>query len=100
MIVDVVLCSGKNLTTINASKYTTLQVLKRTNEIQDYEDTMKIVNNAPHDFPDITVRAVVYPSQVIPDTDVPYNFDADQLKAMITMGIQDAIKAVKGLTIQ
>ncbi|CAG9332373.1 unnamed protein product [Blepharisma stoltei] len=95
MIVDVILCSGKKLATINASKYTTIKVLKRTYEVQDYLDTMKIVVNSPLDYPDITVRTVTYPSQAIPESDVPYDFTPSELQSMITLGTQDAQSALK-----
>lgn len=96
IIIDVIMCSGSQLPTINAAKYTTVQVLKRTNDIEDYRGTMKVVTNAIHDYPDINIRNVIYPSQAIPESDVPYNFDKSDLQDMINLGIQDAINSIKG----
>jgi len=96
--VDTVLCVGKSMTVVDATKYHTLDVLNRAEEIINYGDTMKIVVNAPHDYPNINMRTVIYPSQPVDNPELPYNYDIFDIKTMLALGYSDAHNATSKIT--
>ena len=97
IIIDIAMVAGKTINPVNAADYKTLQVVIRYLEIQSYNGVMQVVENAAHDYPGVTLRAVVSPSATLPGQldPWPYDFSASDLKAMVQMGINDATKAVQ-----
>ena len=90
IVVDAVLSSGKKMDRVDASNYKSLQVLLRYLAINSYQGSMKVVNNAVHDHPEITLRTVTFPSKSLPDSLFPYDFSKEKLESMVAQGIADA----------
>jgi len=91
---DVVMASGKQLTAADTSMYRTMQVLMRFVEIETYDMTMQVVENAQHDFPLMNVRTVIYPSSKPPTVLYPYDYTSTQIASMIALGQKDAKTAL------
>ena len=47
------------------------------------------------DFPEINFRYAIGPSQTLPNSLVPLDFDPANINFMINLGIKDAITAIK-----
>ena len=56
---------------------------------------MLVVNNINHDFANVDVRSVVFPSESIPDGLYPYDFSKQELENMVNLGIKDAKNEVQ-----
>lgn len=100
IVVDIILCAGSILPIVDAQKYHTLDVLHRTLEIQDWADTMKIVENVPHDYPGLYLRTLIFPSQAIKSPELPYNYDKSDLLELFNLGVSDAKKGVPKITLE
>jgi hypothetical protein len=96
IIIDIALVAGKTINPVNAASYKTLQVLVRYLEISSYDGVMQVVENAQHDYPGVTLRNIVEPSESMPNQadPWPYDFSSSDLKSMVQMGISDATKSV------
>jgi predicted patatin/cPLA2 family phospholipase len=97
VIVDVVLCTSKNLAQINLAGYKPLQVLIRYLEIESYDDSMQVLENAKIDYPGVDIRSVIVPSTALPEQQaslpLPYSFSEDALTTMLELGYSDALAA-------
>mmetsp|Transcript_17148 Transcript_17148/g.17048 ORF Transcript_17148/g.17048 Transcript_17148/m.17048 type:complete len:319 (-) Transcript_17148:28-984(-) len=90
MFVDVIMVAGKTIQQIDASKFKTPDAFHRYLEISAFQDTMRVEETVNHDYPDVTVRNLIFPSQTLNSSSLPYDYDATELKAQIALGMSDA----------
>jgi len=95
IVIDVVLCSSKKISTEDTKNMKSISVLLRTVEIFGYDMAMKDLNEIGHIFPNATVRYVVSPSVALPSGKIPLDFNPEQIEIMIQQGIKDAQTVVK-----
>ena len=94
IVLDIILGSGKNLETVDATTYKTIQVVLRTFSLMSYYDSKLIIDNAKTNFDKINFRSVINPSQKIKEPFNPYDYTAQELAAQLALGQQDAKTAV------
>ena len=94
IVLDIILGSGKNLETVDASTYKTIQVILRTLSLNSYYGSKLIIDNAKTNFNKINFRSVINPSQRIRDPFNPYEYSAQEIAAQLALGKQDAKAAV------
>jgi predicted acylesterase/phospholipase RssA len=95
IVVDVLLNSVKTIDKLSPIGDHPLDVLFRVFDIYGYDETMRDLEEMSRIYPDVYVRYVVAPSQVLPSGSVPLNFDPTQIEEMIQIGIKDGENAVK-----
>ena len=59
-----------------------------------FDSLEKIIENAQHDFPQVSIPYVIYPSQDLNRTLYPYDYTPQELAAQLALGQADAKKAV------
>lgn len=94
IVIDIIMLSGKNLSTADIDGLNALQVLVRTLELTSYNNAMIGLVRAKETFPNVQFRYVISPSTPIPGSDMPISFDHDEIVNMINMGNQDAAAAI------
>ena len=97
IILDIILGSGKKLETVDASTYKTIQVILRTFSLMSYYDSKLIIDNAKTNFDKINFRSVINPSQKIKEPFSPYDYSAQELAGLLSLGQQDAKAAVSAV---
>lgn len=95
IVIDIILCSSKHLSLIDASHARPLNILNRVIQLYSYDKVVRNVDDIMLIFPDIKYRYVVTPSIVLPSGDLPLNFSHAQIELMINQGIEDAKKTVE-----
>ena len=96
IILDVVLCSNDRLDEVNPKDLHPIQILARTNDINDYTKTLGDIEDIQHYLKKINIRYVVSPSAILASGKFPFQFKPEQIEAMIQLGEKDA-KSVIGL---
>lgn len=94
VVVHVVMGAARALKGVDASNYKTLQASMRYAEVAAYELFEKAIEYAQNDFPGIQIPYVIYPSQHLNSTIVPYEFTPAELAQQLSLGQQDAKSAV------
>lgn len=94
-VIHAVMGAGLKLKEVEAINYKTLQVTMRYLEIVAFDLFMQVLENAQHDFPDVSIAYTIYPSQHLNRTLVPFDFTAAELQQQLTLGQQDAQNAIK-----
>ena len=94
IIIDVVLPAGKTIKSRDCGGYTTLKVYSRYLDIESFNSNMQVVTNIKHDFQNINLRSVVYPSEDLPNTLSPYGYTQEEIQNMLSLGKADAAKAL------
>jgi hypothetical protein len=103
IIIDAVLTKGKTINEVDASEYTTLEVLWRYLEISNYYSTMGAINDTVHDHPDVNLRHVIFPIDDLPGIwlDIsPYGFTGADAAKMIAIGeaqVKKELQTIKHL---
>ena len=96
IIVDVILCSNKNISKIEAKNLKTYDVLIRSFEVFVSQQAMRDLVEVGQNFPNVTIRYVVRPTKKLPTT-TSIEFNPAEIKTMIDYGIEDGKNAVTGL---
>ena len=99
IIIDVVLPAGKTIGTQDCSSYTTLKVFSRYLDIESFNSNMQVVTNIKHDFKNINLRSVIYPSEDISNPFFPYDYSQEEIQNMINLGKKDAASALNTLSL-
>jgi hypothetical protein len=90
VIVHAVMGAGRALKGVDAASYKTLQASMRYAEIAAFEFFERSIEFAQTDFPGIQIPYVIYPSQHLNSTVVPYDFTPAELAQQIALGLADA----------
>ena len=93
--IDIIMTSSASLANVVFNDYTTLQMLIRYLEITYWKKYNEGIVDAYIDFPEVNFRYAIGPSQTLPNSLVPLDFDPENINFMINLGIKDAINAIK-----
>ena len=94
IIVHAIMGSGLKIKAVDAINYKTLQVTARFFEIVAYDSFMQVLENSQHDFPEINIQYVIYPSVDLTHVLYPYDFTKAELVAQLNLGEKDAFTAI------
>lgn len=94
VVIDVVMTNSKNLKTVDASNYKSIEMLWRFLEVERYYSVMDGLLRAQFAYPTAQWRHIISPSLEMPDTRFPLNWTADQVTSAINIGITDGINAL------
>ena len=95
IIIDVILTKGFVLPPINVTEMRTLDMYYYNNDIFALYKTMKAFDQQVVEYPNVTVRSVMYPKEQLPSGNTPIFFNHDQMEAMIQKGFMDGVEAAK-----
>lgn len=71
VVVDVILTNSRNLKTVDASNYKSIEMLWRYLEVSRYYSVMDGLLRAQFAYPTINFRNIIFPSVDLPDTRFP-----------------------------
>ncbi|CAG9317327.1 unnamed protein product [Blepharisma stoltei] len=94
IILDIVLTSGKSIEVVDTTQYRTLQFLTRYWEITSFYSAMQAILNLGIDFPEVTVRSIVYPQSHLPYSFYLYDYSHKENEKMLIEGQKDAINSL------
>ena len=92
---DIIMTNTATLSNVVFNDFTTLQMLIRYYEITNWKKYNQGLVDSAIDFPDVNFRYVIGPSQTLPNSMVPMDFDPENINFMINLGVKDAIAAIK-----
>lgn len=93
-VIHGIMGAGRSLGTTSAAKFNTIQASMRYAEIAAFELYEDTIENARLDFPGIQIPYLIYPSQQLNRTLVPYDYTPSELAEQLAVGQQDAKNAV------
>lgn len=94
IVVDVALTSSRTLKHVDASNYSSFDMLWRYLHVARYYNVMDGLLRAQFAYPTINWRHVISPSTELPDTRMPLNWTQPDVDAAIQKGYDDAKNAV------
>lgn len=95
IIIDVILCSRYYLDQVDDFKnFSPLDHYMRAKEISEWQFNMQDLERAVFQYPDVTFRHVVGPSEVLSGSPIPLDFSPDHLDKCFEIGKKDAKNAL------
>jgi predicted patatin/cPLA2 family phospholipase len=93
--VDIIMCSGDALIDTDASNFNTIEMLKRTYRLLEYQKTMNWIIQGKANHPHVNFRYIIAPVQALNSEWIPIGFKPKEIKRLIEVGKADAAKTIK-----
>lgn len=94
IVVDILLCNSPKITQYSSDNYFVFNALMRSFEIFAFDLSVTDYEYYKRIFSDVKIRYLVEPSQELPDSHHPYEFDKSKIDFMINLGYTDAQKVI------